>query len=149
MMGIIIITVVCCAVATSIIWVVIIYQTRKRTPPPASTGPPLEGPLELDRGVQFTDNVSDRSSCRDSGTGDSARRSNDDLVPEEYKLIINEEPQPGWNVMRIASLTYIPADPNSSHAPLLPGTPYVRSTNHDRPDTPEKEAAPAEQTSEN
>ncbi|XP_008200245.1 leucine-rich repeats and immunoglobulin-like domains protein 2 isoform X1 [Tribolium castaneum] len=144
MMGIIIITVVCCAVATSIIWVVIIYQTRRRMPPPAA--PPLEGPLELDRGVQFTDNASDRSSCRDSGTGDSARRSNDDLAHEDYKLIINEEPQPGWNVMRIASLTYIPADPNSSHAPLLPGTPYVRSTNHDRPETPDKGAPPAEQS---
>jgi hypothetical protein len=146
MMGIIIITVVCCAVATSIIWVVIIYQTRKRLSPPTGNNPQVEGPvLEFnDKAVvQYTDNASDRSSCKDSGTGDSANRSNDDLVPEEYNLIINEDmsPQPRWGVMRIASLAYLPTDPNNSHTPLLlSDTPYARSTNHDRAEiTPEND----------
>jgi hypothetical protein len=145
-MGIIIITVVCCAVATSIIWVVIIYQTRKRLSPPTGNNPQVEGPvLEFnDKAVvQYTDNASDRSSCKDSGTGDSANRSNDDLVPEEYNLIINEDmsPQPRWGVMRIASLAYLPTDPNNSHTPLLlSDTPYARSTNHDRAEiTPEND----------
>lgn len=139
MMGIIIITVVCCAVATSIIWVVIIYQTRKRLTP--SAGNENEGSA-IDFNdktvVHFTDNVSDRSSCKDSGTGDSAKRSNDDLVPEEYNLIINEGDlsQPRWGQLRIAnSLLCLPPDPTNSHTPLLhyDGSHlYIGPTNHDR-----------------
>ncbi|XP_063929452.1 leucine-rich repeats and immunoglobulin-like domains protein 2 isoform X2 [Zophobas morio] len=138
MMGIIIITVVCCAVATSIIWVVIIYQTRKRLAPAAANSQP-EGPvMEFnDKGVvQYKDNVSDRSSCKDSGTGDSAKRSNDDLVPEEYNLIINEETSPHrWSVIRVASMAYLPTDSANSNTPLLTHSPYARSTNHDRAET--------------
>ncbi|XP_066997338.2 leucine-rich repeats and immunoglobulin-like domains protein 3 isoform X1 [Anabrus simplex] len=86
MTGIIIITVVCCAVATSIVWVVIIYQTRKRMglvevgsatcqyprtllPSNLSSAPHL-----------YMDTNSEHSSGKDSGTGDSAKRSSDDLL---------------------------------------------------------------------
>lgn len=88
MMGIIIITVVCCAVCTSVIWVVIIYQTRKIPPPDTEINQPEEMQSEYtERMNNFGD---DTSSCKDSGTGDSAKRSNDDLIPtDEYTLIIN------------------------------------------------------------
>lgn len=92
-MGIIIITVVCCAVLTSVVWVVIIYQTRKRMTPCKIPNPQLD-PAVLDFTdkvlPQFGDNTSEHSSCKDSGTGDSAKRSNDDLIPaDEYTLIMN------------------------------------------------------------
>ncbi|CAH0561804.1 unnamed protein product [Brassicogethes aeneus] len=118
-MGIIIITVVCCAVLTSIVWVVIIYQTRKR---PAMPPHPVELNEMADYRDNLTqptlqlrhcpDNLSEHSSCKDSGTGDSAKRSSDDLVPEEFMVIISENGE------------MVP-----SHAPLLH---YPRSTNHDR-----------------
>lgn len=44
-----------------------------------------------DKVLQFVDTASENSSCKDSGTGDSAKRSNDDLLPDEYTLIINGE----------------------------------------------------------
>lgn len=76
MMGIIIITVVCCAVGTSIVWVVIIYQTRKRVRGGAtnmmSAGTALS---EVGDKRVYMDNSSDHSSCKDSGTGDSAKNS--------------------------------------------------------------------------
>ncbi|KAJ8923669.1 hypothetical protein NQ315_010249 [Exocentrus adspersus] len=121
MMGIIIITVVCCAVLTSIIWVVIIYQTRKRIPPPVIQTEMQELPDMTDKSrthqlqLQLCpDNISNHSSSKDSGTGDSAKHSNDDLVPEEFTMIVNGE---------------IVMDVNNSHIPLLH---YPRSTNHDR-----------------
>lgn len=121
MLGIIIITVVCCAVLTSIIWVVIIYQTRKRMPPPVIQTEMQELPdmTETTRVHQLQlhlcpDNVSDHSSSKDSGTGDSAKRSNDDLAPEEFTLAINGD---------------VAIEMNNSHVPLLH---YPRSTNHDR-----------------
>lgn len=94
-MGIIIITVVCCAVGTSVVWVVIIYQTRKRmahhVPTESSNQEaPVTDFTDKPLAAHFEDNTSDRSSCKDSGTGDSAKRSNENLVPsEEYTLIIN------------------------------------------------------------
>lgn len=42
-----------------------------------------------DRVIRYADNASENSSCKDSGTGDSAKRSNEDLLPDEYTLIIN------------------------------------------------------------
>lgn len=92
-MGIIIITIFCCAVATSIVWVVIIYQTRKRMDSAFKLQPKLD-PTDVEFAERaanhFRDNVSEHSSCKDSGTGDSAKRSNDDLLPgEEYTLIVN------------------------------------------------------------
>ncbi|KAL1492673.1 hypothetical protein ABEB36_010897 [Hypothenemus hampei] len=75
MMGIIIITVVCCAVLTSVVWVVIIYQTRKSGRLKESAQFPATELTEIPQ-----DCSSERSSCKDSGTGDSARRSNDDLA---------------------------------------------------------------------
>ena len=93
LMGIIIITVVFCAVFTSIIWVVIIYQTRRRMVNMNSTPPQPPPPIMLfsEKVTTFAaDNTSEHSSCKDSGTGDSAKRSNDDLLPvDEYTLIIN------------------------------------------------------------
>lgn len=72
--GVIIITVVCCAVGTSIVWVIIIYQTRKRlnTPPVVQTK------------TFHLDNKSEHSSgsSKDSGTGDSTKRSHEDLLLE-------------------------------------------------------------------
>ena len=95
LLAIIIITVVCCAVCTSIIWVVIIYHTRKRMLTPCTTILPSEAAILNFKDItvnQFCDNTSNHSSCKDSGTGDSTKRSNDDLLPEEeYKLILNGE----------------------------------------------------------
>lgn len=91
-MGIIIITVVCCAVATSIVWVVIIYQTHKRMRNAhANVAIPELPKLNFTEKTnnQFGDDISEHSSCKDSGTGDSAKRSNDDLLPtDEYAIII-------------------------------------------------------------
>lgn len=60
------------------------------------------------------DDISEHSSCKDSGTGDSAKRSSDDLANKEFSLIMK-----GDSVLAI----------NNSHAPLLH---YPQSTNHDR-----------------
>ncbi|XP_050672375.1 leucine-rich repeats and immunoglobulin-like domains protein 3 [Leptidea sinapis] len=89
MTGIIIITVVCCAVGTSTIWVVIIYHTRRRM-----AGAVRNYPTESVKMTQvvhsdsesphiFPDNISEHSSCKDSGTGDSAKQTSFDGVPTE------------------------------------------------------------------
>ncbi|XP_041976953.1 leucine-rich repeats and immunoglobulin-like domains protein 3 isoform X2 [Aricia agestis] len=89
MTGIIIITVVCCAVGTSIIWVVIIYHTRRRM-----AGAVRQYPAESVKMTQvvhsdsesphmFPDNLSEHSSCKDSGTGDSAKQTSFDGVPTD------------------------------------------------------------------
>ncbi|KAF5278781.1 hypothetical protein FQA39_LY18357 [Lamprigera yunnana] len=142
LMGIIIITVVCCAVLTSVVWVVIIYQTRKRMNPSKTTMSVMEPPtLDFtDKSTsQFPDNASEHSSCKDSGTGDSAKRSNDDLLPgDECALIINENNLEGLDgvSIRTASFVYLVTDSNNSHAPLLhKNYPlYPQLTNHDRLD---------------
>lgn len=87
MTGIIIITVVCCAVGTSIIWVVIIYHTRRRMAGAVHTFPTESMKMtqvvhsDSDSPQMFPDNVSDHSSCKDSGTGDSAKQTSFDGVP--------------------------------------------------------------------
>lgn len=120
MLGIIIISVVVCAILTSIVWVVIIYKTRRRMRMTAVMQTEMqELPETASRSDHtheqlMTDNISEHSSCKDSGTGDSAKRSSDDLAPKEFSLIMNGD----------AVLTM-----NNSHAPLLH---YPQSTNHDR-----------------
>ncbi|KAL1130028.1 hypothetical protein AAG570_012971, partial [Ranatra chinensis] len=79
--GLIIITVVCCAVGTSCIWVIIIYHTRKR----------LKNEEQI-KGIFMNgfhlDNKSEHStSSKDSGTGDSTKRSNDDLRAEPSTFV--------------------------------------------------------------
>lgn len=89
MMGIIIITVVCCAVGTSIVWVFIIYHTKKRMnsalpqfSPDSLQLAPLSMDVEMTNAQLFnSDNISERSSCKDSGTGDSAKRSSSEIIP--------------------------------------------------------------------
>lgn len=168
-MGIIIITVVCCAVGTSVVWVVIIYQTRKRM----AHHPALESSHQEAAVLEFTDkpmaghfedNTSDQSSCKDSGTGDSAKRSNENLAPgEEYTLIINGNVKQLCDVFvfvnreceilgmasntskglpaRTASLVYLVTDGNNSHTPLLhrEASPSAvkQATNHDRLEEPD------------
>ncbi|XP_076261801.1 leucine-rich repeats and immunoglobulin-like domains protein lambik [Rhynchophorus ferrugineus] len=83
-LGIIIIAVVCCAVITSLIWVAIIYQTHRSSCPKEPT--PIH-PTEL---PESTDCASERSSCKDSGTGDSARRSSDDF---EFSVLLHSCPR--------------------------------------------------------
>ncbi|KAG8235636.1 hypothetical protein J437_LFUL015669 [Ladona fulva] len=100
--GIVVIAVVCCAVATSIVWVVIIYQARKRAgdasggdmtdveitgtlsgsnhPHGAKTSIPA-GDATTTLPSNYMDTDSEHSSSKDSGTGDSAKRSSDDLLP--------------------------------------------------------------------
>ncbi|BES90893.1 IGc2 [Nesidiocoris tenuis] len=71
--GVIIITVVCCAVGTSAIWVIIIYQTRKRFRCTAV-------PKDLSSRAIHLDTKSEHSaSSKDSGTGDSTKRSCDEF----------------------------------------------------------------------
>lgn len=141
--GIIIITVVACAVFTSVVWVVIIYQTRRRMDAVNAVQPP-NVPIMLDFDANIinqyhADNTSEHSSCKDSGTGDSAKRSNDDLLPgDEYTFIINDANTGDKNTtMRTASLVYLPAETNNSLTPLLHlnNSSYPRSTNHDRSDS--------------
>ncbi|XP_044765251.1 leucine-rich repeats and immunoglobulin-like domains protein 3 [Coccinella septempunctata] len=105
MWGIIIIAVVCCAVVTSLVWVVIIYQTRKHIASPRS--PESSGAFSLPK--LYTDDNSDK----DSGTGDSAKRSSDDLAAEEFDLIVE---RPMYSI-------------RETHTPLLH---YSIPTNHDR-----------------
>ncbi|CAK1582044.1 unnamed protein product [Parnassius mnemosyne] len=89
MTGIIIITVVCCAVGTSIIWVVIIYHTRRRMAAAVHTFPGESVKMtqvvhsDCDSPQMFPDNISEHSSCKDSGTGDSAKQTSFDGVPTE------------------------------------------------------------------
>ncbi|KAG7307200.1 hypothetical protein JYU34_007353 [Plutella xylostella] len=89
MTGIIIITVVCCAVGTSIIWVVIIYHTRRRMANAVPTFPAETMKMtqivhsDSDSPQMFPDNISERSSCKDSGTGDSAKQTSFDGVPTD------------------------------------------------------------------
>ena len=78
---------VCCVVGTSVIWVVIIYQTRKRSLDGGNMSSRAHLHLDDNRyhhhteppTVMFLDNVSEHSS-KDSGTGDSAKRSNEELI---------------------------------------------------------------------
>ncbi|XP_046405329.1 leucine-rich repeats and immunoglobulin-like domains protein 3 [Ischnura elegans] len=102
--GIVVIAVVCCAVATSVVWVVIIYQARKRAidngggdaandgrgevGPPSAQRTLATAPTIVTAGdpvptlpVNYMDTDSEHSSSKDSGTGDSAKRSSDDLLP--------------------------------------------------------------------
>lgn len=80
--GIIIITVVCCAVGTSIVWVVIIYQTKRvNTANVINTGAVLPDNFG---NRMYMDNSSDHSSCKDSGTGDSAKHSS---VGDNFNLL--------------------------------------------------------------
>lgn len=74
--GVIIITVVCCAVGTSAIWVIIIYQTRKRLNTP-NTG--LER-IAKTKAFHLDTKSELSSSSKDSGTGDSTKRSHEDLL---------------------------------------------------------------------
>nr|XP_023017087.1 leucine-rich repeats and immunoglobulin-like domains protein 3 [Leptinotarsa decemlineata] len=118
MLGIIIISVVCCAVLTSIIWVVIIYQTRRKmaTPVVQTELQPIPETTDGSRTLQmqhqlYGDNISDQSSCKDSGTGDSAKRSSDDLEPDSF----------------VAAPDAGEADALNLHSPLL-----HYPTNHDR-----------------
>lgn len=89
MTGIIIITAVCCAVGTSIIWVVIIYHTRRRMARAVPAFPAESFKMtqivhsDRDSPQLFPDNISERSSCKDSGTGDSAKQTSFDGVPTE------------------------------------------------------------------
>ncbi|GBP28276.1 Leucine-rich repeats and immunoglobulin-like domains protein 3 [Eumeta japonica] len=90
MTGIIIITVVCCAVCTSIVWVVIIYHTRRCM---ASAVPsfPTENinmtPIVHSGSDSPPMFASEPSSCKDSGTGDSAKQISFDGVPSD----VNDE----------------------------------------------------------
>ncbi|XP_039747390.1 leucine-rich repeats and immunoglobulin-like domains protein 3 isoform X1 [Pararge aegeria] len=90
MTGIIIITVVCCAVGTSIIWVVIIYHTRRRMAGAVRNNFPSESVKmtqvvhsDSDSPHLFPDNLSEHSSCKDSGTGDSAKQTSFDGMPSD------------------------------------------------------------------
>ncbi|XP_018325645.1 leucine-rich repeats and immunoglobulin-like domains protein 3 isoform X2 [Agrilus planipennis] len=141
MVGIVIITVVCCVVVTSVIWVIIIiYQTRKRINfNKTNSNQPDHGVIEFpDKNPpHFGDNASEHSSCKDSGVEESAKRSSDDLLPEgDFALIIEESNGEKVNPSRTASLSYVAADGNTCHTPLLlkdtPSSSYTRSTNHDR-----------------
>ncbi|XP_013186498.2 leucine-rich repeats and immunoglobulin-like domains protein 3 [Amyelois transitella] len=89
MTGIIIIAVVCCAVGTSIIWVVIIYHTRRRMAPAVRSFPTENLKMtqvvrsDSDSPQMFPDTISEHSSCKDSGTGDSAKQTSFDGVPTD------------------------------------------------------------------
>ncbi|XP_022915076.2 leucine-rich repeats and immunoglobulin-like domains protein 3 [Onthophagus taurus] len=136
-LGIIIITVVCCAVCTSIIWVVIIYQTRRRISVPQPNVLQLEATIVdySERPTQFNDNISEHSSCKDSGTGDSAKRSNDDLLPEsEYPIFIDGTTtnDSKCETMRRASLVYLSPEIRYTTPLLHSDVSYTVSTNHDR-----------------
>ncbi|KAG6449620.1 leucine-rich repeats and immunoglobulin-like domains protein 3 [Manduca sexta] len=98
MTGIIIITVVCCAVGTSIIWVVIIYHTRRRMANAVRTIPAETMKMthivhsDSDPPQMFSDNISEHSSCKDSGTGDSAKQTSFDGVPIDRIEQVHYEP---------------------------------------------------------
>lgn len=97
MTGIIIITVVCCAVGTSIIWVIIIYHTRRRMAGAVHTFPAES--IKMTQVVHsdsespqvFPDNLSEHSSCKDSGTGDSAKQTSFDGVPSDRSEAVHFE----------------------------------------------------------
>lgn len=99
--GIIIITVVCCAVGTSIVWVVIIYQTRKRVNNNTTVLNTAAAPSDYGNRIYNMDNSSDHSSCKDSGTGDSAKHSS---VGDNFNLLSGKQrPRrnaPGGGVFR-------------------------------------------------
>lgn len=100
MTGIIIITVVCCAVGTSIIWVVIIYHTRRRMAAPVRNYPSESVKMtqvvhsDSDSPHMFPDNLSEHSSCKDSGTGDSAKQTSFDGVPTDRSEQVHFETAP-------------------------------------------------------
>lgn len=75
MMGVIIIALVCCVVGTSALWVIIIYQTRKGFSNSASK--------HVINQQILADNKSENSaSSKDSGTGNSTKKSTEDLQLE-------------------------------------------------------------------
>lgn len=97
--GIIVIAVVCCVVGTSLVWIIIIYQTRKRAEEyaptnsdeatlPSELAPFAAYPTTCTEEYKgsaphlFLDSNSEHSS-KDSGTGDSAKHSNDELLPSD------------------------------------------------------------------
>lgn len=117
MIGVIVISVVCCAVGTSIGWVVIIYHIRKRLKKKQNTiaeaSPAL---MEEPHANVYTDAVSDHSSCKDSGTGDSDKRSNEIFPTDDFSIPIADLDKES-KVNNINTLTH-----NSQH----------RHTNHKR-----------------
>ncbi|XP_054290558.1 leucine-rich repeats and immunoglobulin-like domains protein 3 [Macrosteles quadrilineatus] len=106
MTGVIIITVVCCAVGTSIVWVIIIYQTRKRLNSP----PPLP-PVHLDNKSEHS------SSSKDSGTGDSTKRSHEDLLLESVSCVHQEGEQPTAPEVTLPLLTSFHPHPYTDTTP--------------------------------
>lgn len=89
MTAIIIISIVSCAVLTSILWVVIIYHTRRRVANAVPAHPAESMKMtqivhsDSDSPQMFSDNTSEHSSCKDSGTGDSAKQTSFDGVPSD------------------------------------------------------------------
>ncbi|XP_066906291.1 leucine-rich repeats and immunoglobulin-like domains protein 3 [Halyomorpha halys] len=76
MIGVIIIALVCCVVGTSALWVIIIYQTRKGF----SNN---NAPKHIINQQILADNKSENSSSsKDSGTGNSTKKSSEDLQLE-------------------------------------------------------------------
>lgn len=83
--GVMIISIVCCAVGTSAVWVIIIYQTRRHL-----SNNHLSS-KDLIHQRTTLDNKSDNSSTsKDSGTGNSTKRSTEDFRLEV--LITQESP---------------------------------------------------------
>lgn len=75
----VVVSVVCCIVVTSFCWVGVIYHTRKRpSPTPTPTSATALHPSAVAATIAPFRDV-DSESSRDSGHGDSARRSNEDL----------------------------------------------------------------------
>ncbi|XP_020290650.1 leucine-rich repeats and immunoglobulin-like domains protein 3 isoform X2 [Pseudomyrmex gracilis] len=124
-LGVIIISVVCCAIITSVIWVIVIYKTRRRLNSAQDVSlvqPATTVILAVPDNTQerlYLDTSSQHS--KDSGTGDSANPSNDQLqlcIPEEAasNSVNNHEEEMGT----------INADD-----PLLRYTNHERNTNVD------------------
>ncbi|XP_049783690.1 leucine-rich repeats and immunoglobulin-like domains protein 3 [Schistocerca cancellata] len=136
--GIIIITVVCCAVGTSVIWVVIIYHTRKRMGLMEAGNDACPYPSTLLRSHPdcrgsvpnlYIDVTSEQSSDKDSGTGDSAKRSSDDFLLENGHAVALEEVSEHESVTN--SLLPNCAIQGMSGALLLHS--LLHRTDHDRP----------------
>ncbi|GLG98860.1 Toll-like receptor 7 [Gryllus bimaculatus] len=141
MTGIIVITVVCCAIGTSIIWVVIIYQTRKKmglveVGTESCQYPSTLLPSNLSSAPHlYLDTNSEHSSGKDSGTGDSAKRSSDDL------LLRNDVPgnlEGGSHPNMEATNHLLPKEvqvrvvDDEHPTPILRSSLHTRRTDHDR-----------------
>ncbi|KAF4532659.1 hypothetical protein B566_EDAN009842 [Ephemera danica] len=154
--GYIIISVVCCAVLTSICWVIIIYQTRKRHSSNRSSTPEFGMSLDEQEEVEddimvmalrpqestghfYVDTKSEHSSGKDSGTGDSAKRSSDDLIlPEEHQFPLLE------NGISDVSLTPQCSNGKSEDSEIATlHTFHPHPTNHERCHLVEQDAVPA------